>query len=186
MSRKVDAAPAIESSQEAAGKHVANASPNGPERQRHGILRRRRKASARVYRVDVCPACGLRIRDKVAARLGFCDQCHEFTGMCGAGRRVVCPDMMTRTSWHTPCTELGAVAWAINQGQGLSGTMLCATGSGQRMASAAVMRLPHPAAHSDALVVGGLDHQRRPVVPVDVVVDARGRLEHPTGVVVQV
>jgi ribosomal protein L37AE/L43A len=125
MSRKVDAAPAIESSQEAAGKHVANASPNGPERQRHGILRRRRKASARVYRVDVCPACGLRIRDKVAARLGFCDQCHEFTGMCGAGRRVVCPDMMTRTSWHTPCTELGAVAWAINQGQGLSGTMLC-------------------------------------------------------------
>jgi hypothetical protein len=124
MSHKVDA-PAIESGQDAFGNNIANASPVGPARQRQGLLRRRRKGSARVYRVDVCPACGLRIRDKVAARLGFCDRCHEFTGMCGAGRRVVCPDMMTRTSWHTPCTELGAVAWSINQGQGLSRTMLC-------------------------------------------------------------
>jgi hypothetical protein len=125
MSHKVDAAPAIESGQDLFGNTVASTSPNGLERQRQGILRRRRKVSARVHRVDVCPACGLRIRDQVAARLGFCDRCHEFTGMCGAGRRVVCPDMMTRTSWHTPCTELGAVAWAINQGQGSSRTMLC-------------------------------------------------------------
>jgi hypothetical protein len=125
MSHKVDAAPAIESGQDVFGNNVANASPDGPERQRQGLLRRRRKVSARVSRVDACPACGLRIRDQVAARLGFCDRCHEFTGMCGAGRRVVCPDMMTRTSWHTPCTELGAVAWTINQGQGLSRTMLC-------------------------------------------------------------
>jgi hypothetical protein len=125
MSRKVDAAAAIESGREAVGKNVADTSPNGLERQRQGILRRRRKVRARVYSIDVCPACGLRIRDKVAARLGFCDRCHEFTGMCGAGRRVVCPDMMTRTSWHTPCTQLGAVAWAVNQGQGLSSTMLC-------------------------------------------------------------
>lgn len=125
MSRKVDAAPAIESGQEAAGKILHNASPNGLERRRQGILRRRRKVPARVFSVDVCPACGLRIRDKTAARLGFCDRCHEFTGMCGAGRRVICPDMMTRTSWHTPCTELGAVAWDMNQGQGLSRTVLC-------------------------------------------------------------
>ena len=125
MSHKVDAAHTIASGQEAVGKNAASASPTGLERQRQGTLWRRRRVSARVNSVDVCPACGLRIRDKVAARLGFCDPCHEFTGMCGAGRRVVCPDMMTRTSWHTPCTELGAVAWAINQGQGLSSTMLC-------------------------------------------------------------
>ena len=124
MSHKVDAAPAIESGQDLFGNKVASTSPNGLERQRQGILRRRRKVSAR-NRVDFCPVCGLRIRDQVAARLGFCDRCHEFTGMCGAGRRVVCPDMMTRTTWHTPCTELGAVPWAINQGQGPSSTMLC-------------------------------------------------------------
>jgi hypothetical protein len=36
--------------------------------------------------------------------------------MCGAGRTIVCPDMMTVTSWHTPCTKLGATAWQISQG----------------------------------------------------------------------
>ena len=125
MSHKPDVEPASKSGQEDASRHVHGASPNGAERVRHGFLRRRRSVPRRVYSINVCPACGLRIRDQVAARLGFCDRCHEFTGMCGAGRRIVCPDMMTRTSWHTPCTELGAVAWEINLGQGLSRTMLC-------------------------------------------------------------
>jgi hypothetical protein len=33
--------------------------------------------------------------------------------------------MMTRTTWHTPCTELGAVAWEITQIQGRCKTALC-------------------------------------------------------------
>lgn len=125
MSRKADDAPAIQSGRNDAGRDVHNASPTALERGRLGILRRRRDAPARVSSVGACPACGLPIRDRTAARLGFCDRCREFTGMCGAGRRIICPDMMTRTTWHSPCTELGAVAWEINQGQGLSRTVLC-------------------------------------------------------------
>jgi hypothetical protein len=73
----------------------------------------------------VCPVCGLPIRDTDAARLGFCDRCHDFTGMCGAGRKIICPDMMTMTTWHTPCTQLGAVAWEITQGDSARAALLC-------------------------------------------------------------
>ena len=45
--------------------------------------------------------------------------------MCGAGRRLVSPDMMTVTSWHTPCTNLGAVAWQITQGAIARVAMIC-------------------------------------------------------------
>jgi hypothetical protein len=125
MSRKADGVPAIQSGHYDVGRNVGNGSPSGLERSRPGILRRRREVPARVSSVRACPACGLPIRDAIAARLGFCDRCRDFTGMCGAGRRIICPDLMTRTTWHTPCTELGAVAWEINHGQGTSRTVLC-------------------------------------------------------------
>jgi hypothetical protein len=124
MSRKTDSAPALQPGRDA-GQDVHNASQLGPARGKGGILRRRRTQAASVHSIDACPACGLPIRDKTAARLGFCDRCREFTGMCGAGRRIICPDMMTRTTWHTPCTELGAVAWEIDQGHGAARTVLC-------------------------------------------------------------
>jgi hypothetical protein len=60
-----------------------------------------------------CPDCGLQIRDRTAARLGFCSRCGDFTGMCAAGRKIVFLDMMSMTSWHTPCTELGGAAWQL-------------------------------------------------------------------------
>jgi len=125
MSRKTESAPTIQPSTDAAGQTVHNASARDLKRGKRGILRRGRGAAADDHSVDACPICGLPIRDKMAARLGFCDRCREFTGMCGAGRKVICPDMMTRTTWHSPCTELGAVAWEINQGQGISRTVLC-------------------------------------------------------------
>jgi hypothetical protein len=127
MSRKANGAP-IQSGQDAGqdvGRNVYDASQRGLERGRVGLLRRRRDVPARRSRIGACPACGLRIRDLVAARLGFCDRCREFTGMCGAGRRIACPDVMTRTTWHTPCTELGIVAWDITQVQGRCRTVLC-------------------------------------------------------------
>ena len=92
---------------------------------RYGLLRRRHGAPARPDRIGACPACGLPIKDAAAAQLGFCDRCREFTGMCGAGRRIICPDMMTRTTWHIPCTELGMVAWDITQIHGRCTTVLC-------------------------------------------------------------
>jgi hypothetical protein len=51
--------------------------------------------------------------------------------MCGAGRKIVCPDMMTVTSWHTPCTNLGAVPWQISQGAIARVAMICPEHDGQ-------------------------------------------------------
>jgi hypothetical protein len=124
MSIKIDGAPAP-SGQGDAGRNASNASASGTGRERIGLLRRRREVPADITSIDACPACGLRIRDPIAARLGFCDRCNEFTGMCGAGRRILCPDVMTRTTWHTPCTQLGAVVWQIDQGDELARTVLC-------------------------------------------------------------
>lgn len=125
MSRKANGAPNPQSGLDKADRSVYISSQRGPDGGRSGLLRHQRNASSSAYRVGVCPACGLRIRDLVAAQLGFCDRCREFTGMCGAGRRIICPDLMTRTTWHTPCTELGAAAWEITQVQGWCKTVLC-------------------------------------------------------------
>jgi hypothetical protein len=127
MSRKGTSAPNIQSAQGDAGRNAYDASQRRMRRARVGIPRRRRDVPAGSYSVRACPACGLRIRDLIAAQLGFCDRCRDFTGMCGAGRRIICPDMMTRTTWHTPCTELGTVAWDITQVQSRSTIVLCRT-----------------------------------------------------------
>jgi len=87
---------------------------------KRGILRRNRPAGRWM-----CPDCGLAIQDQVAIRLGFCDRCKDFTGMCGAGRKIICPDMMTVTPWHTPCTSLGTVLWQITQGARQYLALLC-------------------------------------------------------------
>jgi hypothetical protein len=91
------------------------------------LLRRGRQASGAPPSRGrwACPDCGLSTQDPVAFRLGFCARCDEFTGMCGAGRKIICPDMMTMTTWHTPCTNLGAVAWQLSQGLGPRVTLLC-------------------------------------------------------------
>jgi hypothetical protein len=123
MSRKENA-PTIPSGPAEFGRNVYDASARAPER-RTGLLSRWRNVPALPYRIGTCPVCGLAIRDLAVARLGFCDRCREFTGMCGAGRRIICADVMTRTSWHTPCTQLGIVAWDITQLQGRCRTVLC-------------------------------------------------------------
>jgi hypothetical protein len=73
----------------------------------------------------MCPDCGLATQDEIAVRLGFCERCSEFTGMCGAGRKIICPDMMTVTAWHTPCTSLGTILWQITQGTRKQLALLC-------------------------------------------------------------
>jgi hypothetical protein len=62
---------------------------------------------------SACPECGLLIGDPTLVRLGFCPRCEDFTGMCAAGRKVVSPDVMTVTSWHSPCTKLGTACWEV-------------------------------------------------------------------------
>jgi hypothetical protein len=92
------------------------------------FLRRRAAVPGAVSRAVglTCPDCELPFQDPVAERLGFCARCKGFTGMCGAGRKIICADIMTVTSWHTPCTNLGAVAWRVTQRGGPSITLLCA------------------------------------------------------------
>lgn len=63
-----------------------------------------------------CPDCGLPIQDEAAARLGYCSRCADFTGMCAAGRKIICPDVMSVTSWHSPCTVIGVAGWQIGYG----------------------------------------------------------------------
>jgi hypothetical protein len=87
---------------------------------KRGFLRRIRGASSWT-----CPDCGLATHDQVAIRLGFCNRCSDFTGMCGAGRKIICPDMMSVTAWHTPCTSLGSLAWQITQGTRRQVALLC-------------------------------------------------------------
>jgi hypothetical protein len=125
MSRKANGASDAQSGQDAADRSAGNPGQRKADSGWAGLLRRRRDAPSRSSGVGWCPACGLRIRDLVAAQLGFCDRCREFTGMCGAGRRIICPDMVTRTTWHTPCTELGVVVWEITQAHGRCETVLC-------------------------------------------------------------
>jgi hypothetical protein len=124
MSRKANAL-TVRYSQDDVDRNLYETSQRARERGTAGQPRRLHDVPAHPYRIGTCPACGLRIQDQVVAQLGFCDRCREFTGMCGAGRRVICPDVMTRTTWHTPCTQLGTVAWEITHGQGQCRTVLC-------------------------------------------------------------
>jgi hypothetical protein len=90
-------------------------------RARHGFLRRGR-AAAHTW---TCLGCGLPVTDPDAAGLGFCPRCQDFTGLCGAGRKLVCPDVMTWTTWHTPCTSRGLAAWQIGDGPTQRVLLLC-------------------------------------------------------------
>jgi hypothetical protein len=125
MSRKANRTRDRQSALDDSDRNVYAATQQRRERSRIGIPRRRRDVPGRPYCLSACPSCGTRIRDLVVAQLGFCDRCRDFTGMCGAGRRIICPDVTTRTTWHTPCTELGTIAWDITQVQGRWRTVLC-------------------------------------------------------------
>lgn len=46
--------------------------------------------------------------------------------MCAAGRQIICPDMMSVTVWHTPCTSLGITCWQIKQDTIECVALLCA------------------------------------------------------------
>jgi hypothetical protein len=45
--------------------------------------------------------------------------------MCAAGRKIVCCDVMSMTTWHSPCTNLGASEWQIAQGDVSIVALLC-------------------------------------------------------------
>jgi hypothetical protein len=91
-------------------------------RARHGLRRLGRQRSAAAW---TCLECRLPVTDLVAAGLGFCPRCQNFTGLCGAGRKLVCPDIMTCTTWHTPCTSRGVAVWQVTDGATPRVLLLC-------------------------------------------------------------
>jgi hypothetical protein len=90
-----------------------------------GPVRRSRQRRQRAVGGWTCLGCELPVTDVVAAGLGFCPRCQDFTGLCGAGRKLVCPDVMTWTTWHSPCTSRGAAAWQIADGPSSRVLLLC-------------------------------------------------------------
>jgi hypothetical protein len=98
-------------------------------RARAGLFRRGRERAAGGS--WTCPGCGLPVRDQIAAGLGFCPRCQDFTGLCGAGRKLVCLDVMSRTTWHTPCTRPGSAAWQVSDEGGQRVLLLCPAHDGE-------------------------------------------------------
>jgi len=90
-----------------------------------------------------CPQCTTAIRDRIAVRAGYCAQCQEFTLMCAAGRRLVSPDVMSRSGWHWPCTSTGISKWQVTHQNGVTIVLLCAA-HGEELASGQVSWIVEP------------------------------------------
>ena len=99
-----------------------------PQRGRWKRSRRPPGQSSQVaaFQVAICPKCKLMIRDRVAITAGYCGRCQDFTLMCAAGRRLVSPDVTTRTSWHWPCTATGTATWQVAKAGVPMIVLLCA------------------------------------------------------------
>jgi len=78
-----------------------------------------------AYQIAICPQCRLLIRDEIAINAGYCARCRDFTLMCAAGRRLVSPDVTTRTAWHWPCTAIGTARWQVTRPSGAELVVLC-------------------------------------------------------------
>jgi hypothetical protein len=90
-----------------------------------------------------CPQCLTAIRDRIAVGAGYCDRCQDFTLMCAAGRRLVSPDVMSRSGWHWPCTSTGVTKWQVTHQNGVTIVLLCAA-HGAELASGKVSWIVEP------------------------------------------
>ena len=90
-------------------------------------MRMGRKRGARPKeRAFTCLVCRTGSRDRTDEQLGYCPVCREFTGLCGAGRRIFRPDILNAPGWHSPCTVPGIVPWQITPpGQEMVNVLLC-------------------------------------------------------------
>jgi hypothetical protein len=102
--------------------HITSENGHTERRTRRAGLWRRGRSDAGAW---ICVGCGLAVNDAVAAGLGFCPRCQDFTGLCGAGRTLLSPDVMGRSSWHTPCTSRGVAAWQVGSGDSARVLLLC-------------------------------------------------------------
>jgi len=97
----------------------------GPARGKRARRQHGGRQHVTAFQGAICPNCRLMIRDQVAIRAGYCARCQDFTLMCAAGRRLVSPDVTTRTSWHWPCTVTGTARWQVTAARGVIVVLLC-------------------------------------------------------------
>ncbi len=78
-----------------------------------------------------CPLCKTVTRDLVLARRGYCGNCQEFTGLCGAASLAVAllaTGVVTMPGWPHPCTTAGTECWQWTGADGaVTGVLLCAS-----------------------------------------------------------
>jgi hypothetical protein len=116
------------------------AAPGRPKRPRRHTDRRSPLAGGASAR---CPQCKTVIRDRIAVSAGYCAQCQDFTLMCAAGRRLVSPDVMSRSGWHWPCTSAGIAKWQVTHQNGVTIVLLC-DAHGEELASGRVSWIVEP------------------------------------------
>jgi len=78
-----------------------------------------------------CPRCKAVTRDLALARRGYCGNCQEFTGLCGAASVAVAllaTGVVTMPGWPHPCPTAGTECWQLTGADGaVTGVLLCAS-----------------------------------------------------------
>lgn len=78
-----------------------------------------------------CPRCKEVTRDPALARRGYCGNCQEFTGLCGAAFLAVAllaTGVVTMPGWPHPCATAGTECWQVTGADGVvTGVLLCAS-----------------------------------------------------------
>jgi len=78
-----------------------------------------------------CPRCKAVTRDIALASRGYCGDCQEFTGLCGAAFLAVAllaTGVVTMPGWPHPCTTPGTECWQVTGADGVvTGVLLCAS-----------------------------------------------------------
>src|SRR5260221_11325152 len=76
-----------------------------------------------------CPRCKAVTRDPALARRGYCANCQEFTGLCGAASLAVAllaTGVVSMPGWPHPCTAAGTEIWQVTGADGgATGVLLC-------------------------------------------------------------
>ena len=92
--------------------------------------------------VFTCPNCKAVTRDPALARRGYCGNCQEFTGLCGAASLAVAlfaTGVVSMPGWPHPCTTAGTECWQMTGADGAeTGVLLCGS-HGDRMRRGATL-----------------------------------------------
>src|SRR5258707_7067251 len=74
-----------------------------------------------------CPRCKAVTRDPALARRGYCANCQEFTGLCGAASLAVAllaTGVVSMPGWPHPCTAAGTEIWQVTGADGAATRVL--------------------------------------------------------------